>query len=168
MERYLNDQLAEKYPSLFRDKDLTASKSLIRYGCECEAGWYDIIDDTCSKLMELNGSKRIAFSQIKEKFGGLRIYIRVENIEDKLHKAKNPFTIFGINIVRLILGKYLAKKKEEIFESARPILHEAESLSYKTCEICSHVGEKSHSNYWVKTVCQKCIDKYETNTYEKN
>lgn len=41
--------------------------------CECSEGWYPMIQDLISELIEIGWDKQIA--QIKEKFGGLRFYI---------------------------------------------------------------------------------------------
>ena len=36
------------------------------------------------------------------------------------------------------------------------LIHEAEELSYKTCEECGEPGELDTSSYWVFTLCEKC------------
>jgi hypothetical protein len=88
--------LYEKYPELFSNKNKDIRSSCMTWGCECGLGWYDILSSLCWMLNkhEENISERIAirnkyqkpndesdlnyesvkFDQIKEKFGGLRIY----------------------------------------------------------------------------------------------
>ena len=86
------DTLYEKYPNLFANKDKTPMESCMAFGIECNFGWYDIISDLCfvikqhERNIEGNNKYRISqnkepveyysvkFDQIKEKFGGLRVY----------------------------------------------------------------------------------------------
>ena len=87
------DTLYEKYPDLFANKDKTPMQSCMAFGVECNIGWYDIISSVCYRIQryeknkkyrtELNQNKDpsyisgyyyVAFDQIKEKYGGLRIY----------------------------------------------------------------------------------------------
>jgi len=66
--------LFEKYPSLFVDKDKSPSETCMCWGCECGDGWFDILDETCRKIIEIDKDKKFKFLQVKEKFGGLRLY----------------------------------------------------------------------------------------------
>jgi hypothetical protein len=44
------------------------------WGIEVGDGWYQIIYDMCTKIKKLNPPESFRFSQVKEKFGSLRIY----------------------------------------------------------------------------------------------
>lgn len=90
------DVLYDKYPELFVNKNKTPMESCMAFGIECNIGWYDIISSVCYQIKQhgKNIAERIAarnkyekendksdleyipveFDQIKEKFGGLRIY----------------------------------------------------------------------------------------------
>lgn len=90
------DGLYAEYPDLFKNKNKTPRESPMSFGIECGIGWYAIIRSVCSMIYnhEENISYRIktmnkfgkendqsdlnyvpvTFDQIKEKFGGLRIY----------------------------------------------------------------------------------------------
>lgn len=78
MSPELEKKLVEKYPNLFRDKDLPPTESLMCYGCDHDDGWYDILETMCSIISRhLEGSEDehpYRFTQIKEKFGVLRVY----------------------------------------------------------------------------------------------
>ena len=81
----------EKYPSLFSLKD-NKKEPIGIYGIECGNGWSDIIESLCFMIaqqernIEGNNKYRASkgeqpveyepfrFTQIKEKFGGLRVY----------------------------------------------------------------------------------------------
>ena len=86
------DTLYEKYPNLFENRNKTPMESCMAFGIECGDGWYDIISDLCFMIaqhernIEGNNKYRVSqnkepveyypvkFDQIKEKFGGLRVY----------------------------------------------------------------------------------------------
>jgi len=72
MKDSLEKQLVEKYPSLFRDYNKPASETLICFGCDCNDGWYDILDELFKKISKYPD---VSLFQVKEKFGGLRVYL---------------------------------------------------------------------------------------------
>jgi len=62
------DTLYEKYPDLFAN-----------IGIEVNFGWHDIISSVCYRIKQHEKNKKsdyypVTFDQIKEKWGGLRIY----------------------------------------------------------------------------------------------
>lgn len=79
MRKELEDKLIDKYPELFEDKDKPPTESLMCYGCECDDGWFDILNGMCRQIYQHINSKKenrpsYRFTQIKEKFAGLRVY----------------------------------------------------------------------------------------------
>jgi hypothetical protein len=93
MKQELENKLFEKYPQLFGNKDKSIMESCMAWGIECSDGWYDIISSVCWEIkqhednisMQTKFQKEknpeyksdyypVTFDQIKEKFGGLRIY----------------------------------------------------------------------------------------------
>jgi len=54
--------LKYKYSNLFYNKF---------FGFECDDGWYDLIEELLSKIQFFD----VKISQIKSKFGGLRVYV---------------------------------------------------------------------------------------------
>lgn len=72
MNAELSDKLISKYPEQF---------TLTQY-IECDDGWYDLLDRLCYAIQShINHRKKteeplqnFGWSQIKEKFGGLRAY----------------------------------------------------------------------------------------------
>ena len=69
MKEELTQQLHDKYPSLYRDKNTNK----VICGIACEDGWLLLID-VLSDLI-VGRSTDIKAGQIKEKFGGLRFYV---------------------------------------------------------------------------------------------
>lgn len=96
MDEELQNKLYQKYPRLFANKDKSIQESCMAWGIECGNGWYDLLSSVCWRISqhEKNIEDRIRirneagkdndetdlkyspvkFDQIKEKFGGIRIY----------------------------------------------------------------------------------------------
>lgn len=96
MDQELENKLYEKYPDLFENKNKTPMQSCMSFGIECGNGWYELLSSVCWKIFQYerniqdrimirnkNGKENdqsdldyvsVKFDQIKEKFGGLRIY----------------------------------------------------------------------------------------------
>lgn len=90
------NSLYEKYPDLFQNRLKSPRESPMGFGVECNLGWYDIISSICwmisqhernidgnRKYLEKNDPEKLTslpeyfpvkFDQIKEKYGGLRVY----------------------------------------------------------------------------------------------
>ncbi|KAK0460519.1 uncharacterized protein EV420DRAFT_213706 [Desarmillaria tabescens] len=64
----------EEYPSLFADSEIK------KWGILCGRGWEGLIRQICEKLKETD----VIFTQIKEKYGELRI--SVENGDEEIWK----------------------------------------------------------------------------------
>ena len=85
------DTLYEKYPDLFAN--IENKHSCMAFGIECNIGWYDIVSSVCYMINQHEEYEKsaqkfkqekdpsyksdycfVTFDQIKEKYGGLRIY----------------------------------------------------------------------------------------------
>lgn len=84
MQEELEHKLIIKYPRLFKGITKPLTQNLMAFGIECGDGWYNILDKLFAKL---NKYKDIELMQVKEKFGGLRIYINGVNTKysDKVY-----------------------------------------------------------------------------------
>ncbi len=72
-------QLYDKFPDLFKEKDLPPEQSNMCWGFECSDGWYNIIFTLCSLIQihqksQKSDYKPVVVQQVKEKFGTLRFY----------------------------------------------------------------------------------------------
>jgi len=93
MNDELQNKLYEKYPQLFVNKDKTPMQSPMCFGIETGEGWYEILSSLCWKIKQYEDSIiwqtewnqktnpeyksdyfPVKFDQIKEKYGGLRVY----------------------------------------------------------------------------------------------
>ncbi len=148
MKQELQQQLYDKYPELFSNKDKSIMESCMGWGIECGDGWYDILSSLCWMIKQQEDNIRsqteykqqkdatytsdyypVKFDQIKEKFGGLRVY----------------FT-GGDSYIEGLVSM-------------------AESFSYKICEVCGERG-KPNKGGWISTLCDKCRNKDQWNPPE--
>ena len=84
MKPELQNELFEKYPKIFIQKDLPMSQTCMCWGVETGDGWYDIIDVLCHQIqwyLEYNLPEdedpevvNVQAVQVKEKYGTLRFY----------------------------------------------------------------------------------------------
>jgi hypothetical protein len=143
MDAELQNQLYEKYPDLFSNRNKSRMESCMCWGCEVGNGWYELLSSVCWQVSQheknIEDRKRILadqpekikaeleyfpvkFDQVKEKYGGLRIY----------------FT-GGDDYVDGIVSM-------------------AEEYSYKVCEVCGNSG-KPNKGGWITTLCESCREK---------
>jgi hypothetical protein len=140
MDQELQNQLYEKYPDLFSNKDKGVRASCMAWGIECNNGWYELLASVCWRISQheknIEDRKRILadqpekikeeleyfpvkFDQVKEKYGGLRIYFSG-----------------GDDYVEGVIGM-------------------SEEYSYKVCEVCGNAG-KPNKGGWITTLCESC------------
>lgn len=79
MSPELEAKLVKAYPALFRQIDLPMSQTCMCWGVAVGDGWFDVVRQLCQKLTELN--QGLQFTQIKEKFGTLRVYLESYSTE---------------------------------------------------------------------------------------
>jgi hypothetical protein len=87
MKRKLDEQLCKDFPLLFRNRYGDKRQTAMVWGFECADGWFDILWDVCRELeaeiKKLPEDQReyTCASQIKEKYGTLRLYMHSETEE---------------------------------------------------------------------------------------
>lgn len=110
------DALQERYADIL--KKLTY--------IECDVGWFDIIDKCLSDLLKISYETGLDIQvvQIKEKFGGLRVYYDLEDSENN----------------------------EDIYKQINTAIDAAEDESYTVCEVCGEQGSLQRKGWW-KTLC---------------
>jgi len=157
MNTKLEKKLFNKYPKLFRQKDLPVDRTAMCWGLQCDDGWYDLIDKVCEYLQDMinwNNWPQIEFNTVKEKFGGLRIYWDMKckgekefNEDKKLKKKYSSYTEYRNHCYN-------------IYEFIDGAISLAEHLSYSICELCGKEGKRRNIYGWVHTLCDDCVKKY--------
>jgi hypothetical protein len=125
MREDLDQQLCEKYPLIFADRNKSMQETCMCWGFEHGDGWYNIIDSLCANIQnhidwQTKQGKtvpQVVATQVKEKFGTLRFYYNGgDDVID--------------GMVRM-----------------------AESWSAVACEECGAPGTQN-SQGWIKTLCE--------------
>lgn len=138
MDEELQNQLFEKYPDLFSNKDKDIMSSCMGWGIETGNGWYDIISSVCWMIKQHENNIKwqteykqktdpdyqsdyfpVKFDQVKEKYGGLRLYFSGGD------------------------------------EYVEGLVSMGEAMSYKICEVCGNKGEPNKGG-WISTLCDGC------------
>lgn len=94
-------------------------------------GWWPLLTDVHRQLDEIWPEYEIA--QVKEKWGGLRIYLDYPLADDDADE--------------------LALRR--LHEACGAVLAEIEDRSQLTCEFCGQPGVRRSSG-WIKTMCDDC------------
>jgi len=137
MNSDLQNKLYKSYPLIFAEvNDPSACSSIKNFGVECGNGWFNMLDELCSKVEPIirewaiqNPDKDHPRAyQIKSKFGGLRFYMSC-SYDSSFMKGE-----------------------------AGRLISSAEIRSNKICSSCGESGEK-RCEYGVKTLCDKCHEK---------
>ena len=134
------EELYEKYPIIFRQKNESMNRSPMAFGFSCDDGWFQLIEFLCRKLKRIQsvaGCQVIA-DQVKEKFGTLRFYYHVEwNFGENEPDQETQDIWFSI-----------------IYD----VVRSTEYASSCVCEVCGKPGSstKQNSRRWLKTICDKC------------
>jgi len=82
MKIELQKKIFKKFPKLFAQKDLSMKQTCMCWGIETPDEWYDIIYTACEQIQGMIDDNKhlsdkfpqIEFTQVKEKWGGLRMY----------------------------------------------------------------------------------------------
>jgi hypothetical protein len=90
---------------------------------ECGTGWNKLIDPLEKRVEDIGGTVQ----QIKEKFGGLRLYA-----------SPPPDLNWGT---------------EPAWDALQEDIDQAETDSFKVCEMCGNKGCLRTTGSWLKTLC---------------
>lgn len=95
----LENKLENDFPELFKGRSKPLTESLMRFGCDHDDGWFNIIYSMCgaidSHIKRLKSPLEYEFTQIKEKFGSLRVYANGgdEYIRGVIRMAENMSSV---------------------------------------------------------------------------
>ena len=128
MNQELDTLLSHRYPDIFRDRHGDPAETGMCWGFQCGDGWFDIIDGLC---VEITGQVKagtmppVVVTQVKEKSGYLRLYIR-----DHFNRDANP------KAHRLIeLAQQLAERTCQ--QCGRPVKLSDGQRSAAICPACA-------------------------------
>jgi hypothetical protein len=124
MRKELERRLVERWPTWF-DVGGGIKETAMPRGFEHGDGWFDILWRLCEDLEPLVAGHEFEVLQVKEKFGGLRFYVRFDGL--RLSHADNA------------ISRHIGAAMEE---------------SFRTCEVCGQPGELREGRS-IKTLCDE-------------
>ncbi len=86
MSPELEALLYERYPLLFAGRHLSPQETSMCWGCTCGDGWFMLLDTLCERLQwwcDHNETPQVVLTQVKEKFGELRVHQRGASPEQR-------------------------------------------------------------------------------------
>lgn len=90
MDKEIEKKFIDEFPQFFQDMYGDPMKTCMSFGLCIGVGWRDLLWKLCEDIQAINPPEDFKFSQIKEKFGGLRAYYDGGNEEvwDLVNKAE--------------------------------------------------------------------------------
>ena len=158
MKKDSQEELFEKYPKLFRQKDLDMSQTCMCWGINTGEGWWRLLDKICSwvnfhTIENKHLYPQIEFTQVKEKFGTLSLYFNTISKDEKISiwkRIKKAYECLRYGYSRNDnMRDYFSGKLAGAIEFA-------ESLSDEICEQCGKEGKLQSINEWWVTLCDQC------------
>jgi len=137
---HFDEYMCKIYPKQFRERNMDMTQTCMCWGFDIGCGWYELLDEMCSKINEVHKKTGIfpVFTQIKEKFGGGRFYYDIDNSESAIDKEMEGFIIEYIDM----------------------IISRAENEAEHTCETCGKWIYKTLNCYgWVYALHPECYKK---------
>lgn len=132
MKPDLEEQLFKKHPKIFSQKDLPMDQTCMCWGIDTGDGWFNLIDELCSKLELICGLACVDVPQavqVKEKWGQLRFY----------HNGVTTDMPEIDNLIDFIVDAY-------------------EELSGHICDVCGDWGNIDTTQSWYRSRCSKHIE----------
>ena len=121
-------------------------------GISIDSGWTPIVLDACREIQErltADELRRFHWIQIKEKFGGLKLYWGPDNTISVA--IIEPATVHSLEIAS---DEPPGFTKPTVL-AIREIVARACERAGRTCEICGGPGRLYADGYW-QTLCEDC------------
>lgn len=156
------DGFMEKYPILFQESKKSMQETCMCWGIECPIGWFHILEQLCTVLefynMEFVKNYRIAIvaDQVKEKFGTLRFYYTIRDVDKAGIAVSSDFELSPEKENQLRIAKdYLEMLADNI-------IREADGMTEKTCADCGVPLDDENfveTKGWISYICKECDEK---------
>ncbi len=165
MRAELEKKLESEFPFMKKGETLEKQKTdgcvhdlYSAFGIECLDGWYDLIHDLCSEIMdaykEAGRPMDLVPDQVKEKFGTLRFYYHFEG---------RPAGFHGIDLIRNdgsgINSIRVTPQADDFEKKISDIVRKYEDKSGTVCEECGSSGTLRSDTPWIMTLCNPCYER---------
>ena len=160
MRKELDEALCAKYPLIFKNRNAPMTETAMCWGFDCGDGWYNIIDVLCGLLYSDYRLAKDRYEYALEcmnEHGGKTSWgkpITAEDLEEKrLAMEQEAEKVPVASQVKEKFGGlrfYVDRSTDKHYN----YISMAESMSYRTCEICGNPG-KTYYDGWHTTLCEK-------------
>jgi hypothetical protein len=137
MKDELDKILCEKYPKIFRDRNKSMQETCMCWGFSHGDGWYNIIAAACQNIQN-----HVDWKRKQEPYASM-----TDEEFDEIHQP------IAVQVKEKFGG--LRFYVDNADDYTHGVIAMAESMSYKTCEICGSPGKQTGKG-WIKTVCESC------------
>lgn len=139
--------LTRRYPAQFED--------LPNYMISVEPGWFEPIEEACRQIDALLTTKEKAlfhWQQIKEKFGGLRMY---------WNEGGGYLDFIGPDsLTHVAVEPAQPRLSERTRERIAGIVAEAAKQAAARCQICGEPGTlRQRTSGWLVTACARHVER---------
>lgn len=177
MREELDKKLVEKYPKIFRDRYAPMMQTAMCWGFSCGDGWFDILDVLCGNIQHhIDWSRKqrlgdLRFNRaLKRALNGNRSALeRYFNFNDgpisewAIKRADEAIERGTYREAKKAVPQVVASQVKEKFGGLRfyynggdeqiyGMASIAESMSYRTCELCGAPG-RANRHGWITTLC---------------
>lgn len=158
MRKELDEQLCEKYPLIFRDRHADPSKTCMYWGIAVGDGWYNIVDALCANIQN-RIDNRLDSIKWTEKWNREIEEAEANDFEDWddwKSREKRPVPepiqqVVAIQVKEKFGGlRFYFSGGDDFIDGVVAL---AESMSYRTCEVCGAPGT-SNSEGYIQTLCE--------------
>ena len=158
MREELDKQLCEKYPLIFAQRNGDMSQTCMCWGFCCDDGWYNIIDAMCANIQG-HIDNRLQSIDWTNKWNAQIAEAQANDFEDWADWKSRDYRPVAEPIAQVV-----ATQVKEKFGGLRfyfsggddyidGVVALAESMSYRTCEVCGAPGT-SNSEGYIQTLCE--------------
>ena len=134
MKEEFDKKLCEKYPKIFKNRNGSMQETCMCWGFSHDDGWYDIIDSLCASIQNHINNKRYQFREMSQEDFDEEHQVVAAQVKEK----------FGG------LRFYVDGGDDWVYGA----ISMAESISYRTCEVCGAPG-KTRGTGWIRTTCDE-------------
>ena len=156
MRKELDEMLCEKYPLIFKDRHAPMQETAMCWGFSCGDGWYHIIDTLCALMTSEYRQAKERYEDLTEMGVGAALWGNKTVTQEDIDEAKAKMDAAAENVP-------VAMQVKEKFGGLRFYVHGgteehynyinfAESMSYRTCEVCGAPGHV-YTDGWHRTLC---------------
>ena len=143
MRKELENRFYEVAPVFYSEKDIDVQETCMCFGFECGDGWFEPLLEFSKEVARINGiamKSHICFvaSQIKQKFGDIRVYWHTKSFPDMCDQIPNR------------------EDAMRLYSMMNNAINTLVLRCRNTCENCGATHHIITTDGWIQRLCIKC------------